>query len=223
MSRGARWLEVATQVATFSMAICAILITVALLRRPVGPQPPPPEPPVEEFATYHDAGQRIGPATAPVTIVEFSDFQCPSCKQLHTALRELRARFPDEVSVLYRHYPIESIHTHAVSAAIASECAAAQGRFEAFLDLLYAEQALIGQLRYVDLARRAGVTDTIAFNVCLSGPAPRARLAEDRAAAERLGVRGTPTVLVNAQRFSGGRPVEWIAARVREELEAAGR
>jgi formate-nitrite transporter family protein len=205
------------------MAICAIIITVALLQRPVGPPPPPPEPPVEDFATYHDAGQRIGPATAPVTIVEFSDFQCPSCRQLHTVLRELRARFPDEVSVLYRHYPIESIHAHAVSAAIASECAAAQGRFEAFHDLLYEEQSLLGMTPYSQFAAKAGVADTAAFTTCLSDPAVLARLAEDKADAVRLGVRGTPTVLVNSQKFTGGRSADWIAQLVRAELESKGR
>lgn len=108
-------------------------------------------------------------------------------------------------------------------AAIASECAAVQGRFEAFHDLLYAEQTSIGLVRYTEFAARAGVVDTVAFGRCLSDPAIRTRLDEDRAAADRLGVRGTPTVLVNSQRFAGGRPADWIANLVRTELAAAGR
>ena len=216
-------MEVATHVATFTTAACAVVITVSLLRPPTT-QPPPPDPPVPDFATYHVAGQRIGPASAPVTIVEFSDFQCPSCRRLHTALQEIRARYPVQVSLLYRHYPLESIHPHAASAAIASECAAAQGRFEEFHDLLFAEQPSIGQRPYAEFALQAGITDTAAFARCLTDPALQTRLAEDRAAADRLGVRGTPTALVNSQRFSGSWPVSVIDSMVQTELRAvAGR
>lgn len=82
----------------------------------------------------------IGPDHAPVTVVEYGDFECPNCKQAAPAVKLLLERFSEEVRVVYRHFPQETLHPHALRAAEAAECAAAQGRFWAMHDLLFANQ-----------------------------------------------------------------------------------
>lgn len=82
----------------------------------------------------------IGPDHAPVTVVEYGDFECPNCKQAAPAVKLLLERFSEEVRFVYRHFPQETLHPHALRAAEAAECAAAQGRFWAMHDLLFANQ-----------------------------------------------------------------------------------
>jgi Na+:H+ antiporter, NhaA family len=223
VSGRSRWAEVATQVATFTTALCAVVITaLAWHRRSVLPPPPPTEgAPVAAYESFHEGGHRLGPADAPVTIVEFSDFQCPTCRHLHRELRALRSRFPTEVAVVYRHLPLSSIHPHAQAAAIASECAAEQGTFEAYHDALYESQASIGQRRFTMFAVDAGVPDTTRFADCLTAPSMVDRVSADIAAAERLNARSTPTVLINARRFTGSRSAAWLDSVVTEELRSA--
>src|SRR5258705_12359078 len=82
----------------------------------------------------------IGPANARVTVVEYGDFECPNCKQAASALKQLAARFGDGVRMVYRHFPLETAHVHALLAAEAAECAGAQGKFLPMHDLLFEHQ-----------------------------------------------------------------------------------
>jgi protein-disulfide isomerase len=82
----------------------------------------------------------IGPDHAPVTVIEYGDFECPNCKQAAPAVKLLLERFSERVRFVYRHFPQETLHPHALRAAEAAECAAAQGRFWAMHDLLFANQ-----------------------------------------------------------------------------------
>ncbi|HET9426535.1 MAG TPA: thioredoxin domain-containing protein [Gemmatimonadaceae bacterium] len=139
----------------------------------------------------------MGRADARVTIVEVSDFQCPFCARFAlTALPAIRRRYPDDVAVVYRHWPL-SIHPFAFDAAVASECAAAQGRFEPFHDALFRDQDSIGTRPFERFAVDAGVTDTAAFRLCRTSPQAAARVESDRRAALALGAGGTPSFVVN--------------------------
>jgi protein-disulfide isomerase len=109
------------------------------------------------------AGNRIGPSTADVTIVEFSDFQCPVCRDASQELKEIRGQYPDRVAVVFRYFPLP-IHPYATSAAHAAECAGKQHAFEAYQNLLFSSQELIGHRSWTDYARDAGVSD--AFFSC---------------------------------------------------------
>ena len=88
-----------------------------------------------------DADHSIGPADAPVTVVEYGDLECPNCKQAAPAVKLLLRRFTGRIRFVYRHFPLEEVHPHAISAAEAAECAGAQGRFWPMHDLLFENQA----------------------------------------------------------------------------------
>ena len=163
-------------------------------------------------------GQRLGPTVAPVEIVEFSDFQCPFCATMASRLEALRHRHPDQIALVYRHFPIEDRHPHALAAAIASECAAAQGRFEPFHTALFSEQDSIGLRPWTAYAVTAGVPDTLRFRQCLTERAPARRVKEDVDAGSGVGVRATPTLIVNGEVYTGAVPIDELERRIDEVL-----
>ena len=123
---------------TVVLTLCALVLTGILVRREFFPGITATAPrEVEHWSQLASAGHTMGPANAPVRILEFSDFQCPYCARLQPTLQAIRAKYPDRVAVVYRHFPLAD-HPHAMQAALASECAAAQGRFERFHDILFA-------------------------------------------------------------------------------------
>lgn len=206
--------------ATGILVVCALVITGLTVRRELFSAPSPPRVrPVAEWRQYAAEGQRMGPANAPVVITEFSDFQCPYCRILADRLKELRGRYPGQVAVVYRHFPLP-IHEHAVEAARASECAAAQGRFEAYHDALYADQDEIGKVPWTHFAAAAQVPDTATFARCAAATSPLPVLARDREAGDRLEVKGTPTFLLNSLRMQGVPPADTLDAFVRRVLAA---
>lgn len=191
-------------ISTAALAICAVALTGMSVRREFfAPQPVPAgERVVRDWKSYLSAGQRIGPADAAVTIVEFSDFQCPACRNAAGNLREVRERYAGQVALLYRHAPIPS-HAFATDAARASICAAEQGRFEAYHDALFARQDSIGRVPWSDFARSARVPDAAAFSACMEKKGPVPALEADERAAHQLGVRATPTLLINDRLITG--------------------
>jgi protein-disulfide isomerase len=188
------------------VATCALATTaLAAYRtfRPPAPTPPPAAVEVSDWRRFASAGHRLGPANAPVTIVEFSDFECSFCKTAANTLSAARAKYGAQVAIVYRHFPLERIHPMARSAAVAAECGARQGLFEAVHDALFAQDSLTaGSLTAVALS--AGVKDTAAFKSCLEDPAPAAIVDRDSLDARKLKVSGTPTVLVNQYRITMG-------------------
>ena len=161
-----------------------------------------------------------GPADAPVTIVEFSDFECPYCARLAPVLDEVKRQYGDTVRVVYRHYPLSGIHPDAWKAAEASLCAFEQGWFWEFHDLLFAEQ---GALAAVDLKAKAeGLDlDAEAFGECLeSGRHYDAVLADVRAG-DAAGVSGTPAMFVNGRFVGGAVPFAALAELIEDELRRA--
>lgn len=155
----------------------------------------------EQRALYELAPpNRLGPADAPVQIVEFSDFGCPACRDWHErGIRDqLLAEFGDQVSFEYRHLPV--ITAQSPLAAEAAQCAAEQGAFWAYHDYIF-EEAPHGALREADLRAYATAVslDQTQFNACLDSGKFAERVAQDRQAAERAGARGTPTFFVNGQ------------------------
>ena len=175
---------------------------------------------VENWRQLADTGHRMGPADAPVVIVEFSDFQCPFCRQAADLLRELRDRYPGQVAVVYRHLPLKG-HRYAESAALASECAAEQGMFEAYHDALFARSDSIGVTGWDAYARRAEVPDLARFRECVDSGRLFSRVEADLRAARRLRFNGTPTFIVNGKSFVGSVPVGGWNAWVERELGEA--
>jgi protein-disulfide isomerase len=157
---------------------------------------------IRDWRDYSAVGNRIGPPAAAVTVVEFSDFQCPVCRLAWADLQEIRTQYPDRVALVFRHFPL-AMHQFAEDAAEASECAASQGVFEAYYNVLFSSQNLIGRRSWTEYARTAGVSDTQAFEACVGAHAGSARLERDRAAGKQLGVVGTPTLLINDLEMPG--------------------
>lgn len=129
------------------LAACAVVLTALVVRREfivrdedAGSAEAIRPTRISDWRRFGGVGHRFGPATAPVTIVEFSDFQCPYCRIAWDTLRILRARYPTQVTLVYRHYPLQGIHPRALEAASAAECAGAQGLFERFHDVLFLRQ-----------------------------------------------------------------------------------
>jgi len=154
-----------------------------------------------------------GPADAPVTLVEYGDFECPYCGQAEPVVRALLADFGD-LRYVWRHLPLTDVHPHAQLAAEAAEAAADQGAFWQFHDLLFTHQdALTGK----DLVRYAGELglDVDRFRDDLRRHAQAARVAEDVDSADLSVVAGTPTFFINGQRHQGAYDIETLSAAVR--------
>jgi protein-disulfide isomerase len=159
----------------------------------------------------------LGREDAPLTLVEYADFECPFCGRATGVVREVRERLGDRVRYVFRHLPLPDVHEHAEEAGSAAEAAGAQGRFWEMHDLLFEHQ---GQLQLEDLV---GYAATLALDVerfvrDLSDERHAVRVREDVADAEASGARGTPTFFVN-----GRRHVEpWHAENLIEALVRSG-
>ncbi|MCG8589850.1 MAG: thioredoxin domain-containing protein [Proteobacteria bacterium] len=175
------------------------------------------EPPRFEVAA---SGPGIGPEGAPVTIVEFSDYQCPFCKRAEPVVKQVLERYPDQVRLVFRHMPLDSIHPLARGAAEASACADEQGRFWEFHDHLFQNQRA---LKPEDLERYAGETglDVPEWKACMDEGRTKQLVADDVAAARLLDVRGTPAFFVNGIPLSGAKPLEDFVRVIDRELASA--
>jgi protein-disulfide isomerase len=139
----------------------------------------------------------LGPRTPVVTVVEFSDFQCPFCSRAVGTLKEVEQAHPAEVQVVFKHLPLP-FHPNAVPAALAAEAAREQGKFWEMHDKLFANgQSLSGPL-YEGLAKELGL-DMGRFHAAMAAPSTRKRVEEDIAIASAAGVTGTPTFVVNGE------------------------
>ncbi len=147
-----------------------------------------------------------GSETARITIIEYSDFQCPACQQSQAPLNELLARYPAQIRLIYRHFPLP-MHMWAPMAHQAAECAAGQGKFWEFHDRLYKEQLawsgpsspLETFLRY---AGEAGL-NLDEFGRCLADDQVRQRILAEKKEGDKLQIQSTPTFFVNGERMVG--------------------
>ncbi|GIW50978.1 MAG: hypothetical protein KatS3mg081_0333 [Gemmatimonadales bacterium] len=168
---------------------------------------------VRGWTSYAAVGSRVGPYRAPVTVVVFFDYQCPFSRKLYLALEELRMLLHANVAFVWRHFPLEG-HRLAREAAVASACADLLGEFEDFHRILFGGTAAFGKKSWGEFALQAGINDTVRYNECLSGGAGEEAVARDIAAGRRLGVRGTPTFLINGEVFAGaGHDLVHLAGR----------
>jgi len=163
-------------------------------------------------------GPSMGPEDAPVTIVEFSDFQCPYCSRAEPVIRQVLDRYPERVRLVYRHMPLDSIHPRARPAAVAAVCAERQGRFWDYHAKLFENQK---QLSDEDLRRYAEELDldVAAFEECLGSDDARQQVAADLRAGRDAGVSGTPAFFVNGIMLSGAKPVGAFVEVIEQELE----
>lgn len=148
---------------------------------------PPPVTPVDHT---------LGPAHAPVIIVEYGDFECPTCKQAAPSLKLLLQRFPQQVRLVFRHFPLEDVHPHALAAAEAAEVAAAQGKFWQMHDLLFTNQLHLKNNQLHSYAEQLHL-DMARYTAEMDDEIYRQRIREHIDGGKRSGVRGTPGIFVN--------------------------
>lgn len=164
------------------------------------------------------SGPSRGPADAAVTIVEFSDYQCPFCSRAEPIIDQVLALFPEDVRLVYRHFPIDSIHPRARPAAIAAVCAEEQGRFWEFHKRVFENQRNLSDEALAGFADELEL-DRAAYDACLEGEAAATRVAEDLAAGQEAGTTGTPAFYVNGILLSGARPADDFIDVIDAELE----
>lgn len=163
-----------------------------------------------------DGPRRVGSPDAPVEIVEFVDYQCSACRAAHQELSALVADAPSRFTVVIRQRPLSRRHPHAVAASVAAVCAARQGRFHAFHDSLYAQQAFIGLKAWKKIAAEAGVPDLAAFESCRRTDEAESAVAMEVRLAEQYGIVATPTIVIGGRMYVGfGREARAAVAALR--------
>lgn len=177
---------------------------------------PPPPPPIVRIE-IPSGGSTRGPADAPVTIVEFSDYQCPYCRRAEDTLAQLDALYPGQLRIEYRHLPLD-FHADALPAAKAAVCADDQERFWDFHALLFANQRSLGADQLLDYATQLDL-DVARFKTCQSAPETQARVDADIALAKEVGASATPTFFVNGITLRGAQPAEAFRSIIDRELE----
>jgi len=142
-----------------------------------------------------------GPADAKVTIVEFSDFQCPFCGQAHKLIQQIEAAYPKDVKVVYKNYPLP-FHQNAMPAAKAAVAAGQQGKFWEMHDKLFANQRALSDDFYLKAAKEIGL-NIEKFKADMKSPETQALIATEQKEASQVAVRGTPTFFINGKKPQG--------------------
>lgn len=187
----------------------------------VGEEPATPNArgvPYERFYVTLDDAPVRGPADAPVTIVMFSDFECPYCERAHETMKLLTSEYPRDVRIAYKAYPLD-FHSNALVAAMAARSAQQQGKFWEFHDLLYSQRG-IEQSQLEAYARRVDM-DVKALRRDLESLEYAPPVRRDMRQARKLGVRSTPTFFINGRELKGAKPVAIFREIVEEEIALA--
>jgi len=159
-----------------------------------------------------------GPANAPVTLVEYGDYQCPYCGEAYFIVKAVQERFGDRLRFVFRNFPITTSHPYAEQAAEAAESAAAQGRFWEMHDLLYEHQQSLDGRHLLHLAGELKL-DLSKFEADLIGHRYADRVHDDFMGGVRSGVNGTPSFFINGERYDGS----WDQSSLIEAIEAKTR
>ncbi len=184
---------------------------------PTAPSAPAAAPVAGATPVITDADHIRGDVNAPVTIVEYSDFECPFCSRFHPTMMQVLDAYEGQVRWVYRHFPL-SFHPEAEPSAIASECAAEQGKFWEYADALFANQTMLGSTLYTSLAADLGLNAS-SFADCMSTRKYASDVQADQASGVAEGVTGTPgTIIIGAdgstQLVPGAVPYAQIAAMI---------
>jgi protein-disulfide isomerase len=178
---------------------------------------------VEEFAVPQvTADDHVrGPADAPVTVLEYGDYECPFCRGAARDVSRMLDSHPGLIRFVFRNFPIPQLHPHAEQAAEAAEAAAAQGRFWDMYELLLTPSSTLDLASLLDCAARLDL-DLDRFREEVTGSAHAARIERDVTEGIRNGVNATPKFYVNGERIDGKVPLEGLVATVQAVLQQSG-
>lgn len=176
------------------------------------------EPPREKIAVG-DAPTK-GPEDAPVTIVEFSDFECPFCSRVNPTLAQVEENYGEKVRIAFKQFPL-AMHPHAEKAAQAALCAHDQGKFWEMHDAMFGNQQELAVEQLKAKAADLGL-DAETFNQCLDSGKHAERVQSDMAEGQAAGVTGTPAMFINGRLVSGAVPYDQISSVIDDELQRKG-
>jgi protein-disulfide isomerase len=159
-----------------------------------------------------------GPTEAPVTLVEYGDYECPYCGEAYVVMNRILDLLGDDVTYVYRHFPMTTVHPHAALAAEAAEAAGAQGKFWAMHQCLFENQDALGSEYLVDYAEMIGL-NVPKFTQDLAKHRHAGRVREHFLSGVRSGVNGTPTFFINGERHDGSWDVDSLLAAIQGEIE----
>lgn len=184
---------------------------------------PTPSANADAVAPVNDADHIRGDADASITIVEYSDIECPFCSQFHNTMKQVLAEYDGQVRWVYRHFPLTSIHPNAVTGALASECAGEQGKFWEFTDLAFENQR-----SGINLASLRGFAEDVGLNIseydnCVSERRYQDKVTSETRNAQETGGRGTPHSVIigpngQTQILSGAQPFAAVQAAIEQYL-----
>ncbi|MEE2665769.1 MAG: thioredoxin domain-containing protein [Myxococcota bacterium] len=173
--------------------------------------------PAKVYSLATAGAPALGPETAKVTVVEFSDFQCPYCSRVYPTLLRLRQEYGDDVRIVFKHMPL-AIHSKAPAAHAAAEAAKLQGQFWAMHDKIFAGQRLLSDAQYEAWAKEIGL-DVERFKQDLASRAVKDRVDADLSEAQKLGVTGTPAFFINGRFLSGAQPFANFKRMIDDDLK----
>jgi len=178
------------------------------------------QPPVVQMG--YDAARVKGEADAPITIVEFADFQCPFCSRVQPLLKDVLGKYKGKVKLAYLDFPLSQIHQHAEMAAEASRCALTQGKYWEMHDAMLADQAKLDEAALVKTAAGLGM-DQNSFASCLKSGKYKAVVQQDLEAGSQAGVNATPTFFINGEFLSGAQSDADFTKIIDRQLSALGK
>ena len=177
------------------------------------------DPPRYDVAIATDDAS-LGAANAPVTIIEFSDFQCPFCQRVMPTLKRVRETYGDKIRIVWKDFPLTSIHPQAFKAAEAGNCAREQGKFWEYHDVLFSNQQALQPEFLKKYAADTGL-DVVKFGACLDTAKYGDHVQEQMGVGTGLGIQSTPSAFINGRLVTGAQPYEAFVAIIDEELERA--
>jgi protein-disulfide isomerase len=169
--------------------------------------------------TKHDHIQ--GNFNAPCSLVEYGDYECPSCGAVQPVIKRLQAHFGDQLSFVFRNFPLRQIHPWAIPAAELAECAGSLRKFWEMHDLLFANQERLNEGTFRAICKKLELTDAEMIEAQSSGSATK-RIAADFAGGIRSGVNGTPTFFMNGQRYDGSTDFDSLVEFIDQILASDG-
>jgi protein-disulfide isomerase len=184
----------------------------------VAPQEAEPTPEFRRYDVPEDDDPVLGPAQAPITIIEFSDYECPYCQKWHLEVwPALQSEYGDQIRLVYRDFPLTSLHNNAIPAAAAANCAREQDMYWEYNELLFDMKFNLGKSTYNRYAEELGL-DMDAFTECVDSGRHVAEVEADYEYAVNLGIRSTPTFFVNGIPVVGAQPFETFKNLIDKEL-----